>query len=53
MPEICIKSWQKIWTMTSGDLGGERAYIADFEVYDKRARDPQSVLFDIYIGIHK
>lgn len=32
-------------------LGGERSYIADFEVYDERASDHLNVVLDIYIGI--
>ena len=51
MPDICINAWQKIWAMTPEDLGGERAYLADFEIYDERASDHQNVVFDIYIGI--
>jgi predicted transcriptional regulator YdeE len=51
MPEVCINLWKKIWQMTTQDLGGKRSYIADFEVYDERASDNQSVILDIYIGI--
>ena len=51
MPEICIQTWHSIWEMTEAELGGERAYIADFEVYDERAQDHSNVILDIYIGI--
>ncbi|QEK38734.1 GyrI-like domain-containing protein [Candidatus Cytomitobacter primus] len=51
MPGVCISAWRKIWGMNSSDLGGERAYIADFEVYDERAKDPSNSVFDIYVGI--
>jgi predicted transcriptional regulator YdeE len=51
MPAVCISAWQKIWTMTSAEFGNERAYIADFEVYDERALDHQNVVLDIYIGL--
>lgn len=53
MPGVCIDMWKKIWVMPSADLGGERAYIADFEVYDERSRDHQNVTLDIYIGVKK
>ena len=53
MPMVCISAWQKIWTMTAAEFGRERAYIADFEVYDERALDHQNVVLDIYIGIQK
>jgi len=51
MPEVVIHAWQQIWKMTAGDLGGERAYKADFEVYDERAQDNKNAVVDIYIGI--
>lgn len=51
MPEVCIDMWQNIWKMKSGELGGKRAYLADFEVYDKRALDPSKTVLDIYMGV--
>lgn len=51
MPAVCIDMWQNIWIMNAADLGGQRAYIADFEVYDERSRDPKRTVLDIYIGI--
>jgi len=51
MPEVVISAWQQIWEMASPDFGGDRAYIADFEVYDRRAIDPANAILDIYIGI--
>ena len=52
MPDIVIDSWNKIWQMSSQDLGGIRSYRTDFEIYDKRALDPQNSVLDIYIGIN-
>ncbi len=37
--------------MDYASLGGVRAYIADFEVYDHRSIDPQNTVLDIYIGV--
>lgn len=51
MPDVVIQAWQKIWQMTLDELGGKRAYQADFEVYDQRALDPEKSIVDIYIGI--
>ena len=51
MPEVVINAWQQIWQMSSVDFGGDRAYIADFELYDQRAMDPANTSLDIYIGI--
>lgn len=49
--QVCIGLWQEIWKMKPAELGGERAYIADIEVYDERATDPQHTILDIMIGI--
>lgn len=51
MPKICIDGWLEIWQMTAEELGGERNYSADFEVYNERALDPENTVLDIYIGI--
>jgi predicted transcriptional regulator YdeE len=53
MPAVCIDMWQNIWKMKAADLGGKRAYIADFEVYDERSQNPKNAVLDIYIGIQK
>jgi predicted transcriptional regulator YdeE len=51
MPSVCTQMWQNIWKMSPADLGGERSYIADFEVYDERSHDPSRTILDIYIGL--
>ena len=51
MPDVLINAWQAIWKMSAHDFGGNRAYLADFEVYDHRASDPGNAIVDIYIGI--
>ncbi len=51
MPTVVINMWQDIWKMNEADLGGKRAYIADFEVYDERSKDPKNTVLDVYIGI--
>ena len=53
MPAVCVDMWQNIWKMNAADLGGGRAYIADFEVYDERSQNPEQAVLDIYIGIQK
>lgn len=53
MPNICIEAWQKIWQMSIDNFGGEREYIADFEIYDERSIDPTNAIFDLYVGIKK
>lgn len=51
MPKVCIDMWYKIWAMNEEALGGQRTFVADFEVYDSRAMDPANTVLDIYIGI--
>lgn len=51
MPNVVIESWQKIWAMTAKDFGAQRAYRADFEIYDERSLDPQNTVVDFYIGL--
>ncbi len=51
MPQVVIQAWQDIWQMDSQALGGNRRFIADFEVYDERATDPTKTIADVYIGI--
>ncbi|BBJ31369.1 hypothetical protein RAS_04780 [Rickettsia asiatica] len=51
MPKVVMDIWQKIWKMDAAMLEGERAYIADFEIYDERSSDLHNAVVDIYIGI--
>ncbi|QEK38143.1 GyrI-like domain-containing protein [Candidatus Cytomitobacter indipagum] len=51
MPEICINAWKEIWSMDSNSLGGERSFVADFEIYDKTPEAIEKEGFNIYIGI--
>jgi len=43
--------WQKINSLPKTATGGDRAYKADFEVYDERARDPQNTVVEVYVGV--
>jgi predicted transcriptional regulator YdeE len=50
--KVVLEAWQEIWSFEDqGRLGGQRAYRADFEVYDQRSRDPQDSQVDIYVGL--
>lgn len=49
--QVVVAAWQKIWSMSQGELGGERAYLADFEVYGAEASDPQNAQVRIYVGL--
>ena len=48
---VCIELWQEIWATKKEEMGGERAYKVDFEVYDDRSFDRGNAIIDIYISI--
>ncbi len=43
--------WMKINSLPHGAVGTDRVYQADFEIYDERSTDPQSLQMDVYVGI--
>lgn len=49
--KVVPETWGRIWATPKSAPGGDRAYRADFELYDQRAADPQNAQVDIYIGI--
>lgn len=51
MPGVLTEAWTSILGMSPKELGGKRAYRADFELYDERAADHSNIVLDIYIGI--
>ena len=51
MPQVVKEPWQKIWGMTARDLGGQRSFKTDFEIYDERAADHSAIVMDIFVGI--
>ena len=51
MPDVIMKAWQDIWTMSPQELGGVRRYGTDFQIHDERALDPLHTVLDIYVGI--
>jgi predicted transcriptional regulator YdeE len=49
--KVVPQLWQKIWSLPGSELGGGRAFVADFEVYDSRAANPGDAQVDVYLGI--
>jgi predicted transcriptional regulator YdeE len=50
--KVVSEKWQEILDLESKSrLGGNRAYKADFEIYDQRSHDPQNSQVDVYIGL--
>jgi predicted transcriptional regulator YdeE len=49
--KIVVEMWQRVWATPKSALGGDRAYKADFEVYDQRAQNPTDAVVDLYISV--
>lgn len=49
--QVVPAAWMKINSLPKTAVGGDRTYRADYEVYDGRARDPQNLQVDVYVGI--
>ncbi len=50
--QVVPQAWQRVWSLEdSKQLGGARAYKADFELYDQRSQNPQDSQVDLYIGL--
>jgi predicted transcriptional regulator YdeE len=49
--KVVVETWKEIWSYYQSPTNGQRAYRADFELYDQRAADPNNAQVDIYIGV--
>ncbi len=49
--KVVVETWKQIWAYYQNPANGQRAYQADFEVYDQRAADPNDAQVDIYVGV--
>ena len=50
-PQVIPATWMKINSLPQKAVGADRTYRADYEIYDERARDPQNLQVDVYVGI--
>jgi predicted transcriptional regulator YdeE len=50
LPVVMPKVWQQIWSLSSQDLGGQRVFQADYEVY-AAGFDPQNAQITLHIGL--
>ena len=48
---VLQSAWREIWPLSPEDLGGRRAFLADYEIYGHRAADPNNAEVEIHIGI--
>jgi len=51
MPGVLQDAWARIWKMSPTELGGKRAFLTDYEIYDQRSADMQSAQVEIHIGL--
>jgi predicted transcriptional regulator YdeE len=49
--QVVVETWKQVWSYYGKPVHGQRAYRADFEIYDHRAADPNNAQVDIYIGV--
>lgn len=49
--DVLQAGWKKVWTMPPSELGGKRAFLTDYEVYDPRSANPQQAQVEIHIGL--
>jgi predicted transcriptional regulator YdeE len=49
--DVLQAEWKKIWNMQPAELGGRRAFLTDYEVYDARSANPQQAQVEIHIGL--
>ena len=46
-------AWKHIWATPAAELGGPRAFVADYEIYDQRSADPNNAQVEIHIGLRQ
>jgi predicted transcriptional regulator YdeE len=49
--KVIVEMWRRVWATPKSELGGDRTYKADFEVYDQRARNPADSVVDLYVAV--
>jgi predicted transcriptional regulator YdeE len=53
MPGVLQTAWARIWQMSTVELGGRRAFVTDYEIYDQRSADPANAQVEIHIGVQQ
>lgn len=51
MPGVLQAAWARIWKMPPAELGGKRAFVTDYEIYDERSVNRQSAQVEIRVGL--
>jgi predicted transcriptional regulator YdeE len=51
MPDVLQAAWKRIGQMSREEMGGQRAFVTDYEVYDGRSADPKHARVPICVGL--
>jgi predicted transcriptional regulator YdeE len=51
MPGVLQTAWARIWKMTPAELGGKRAFLTDYEIYDQRSANMQTAQVEIHVSL--
>ncbi len=51
LTQVLQALWRKIWAMQPAELGGKRAFLTDYEIYDERSVNPMQAQVEIHIGL--
>ena len=49
--QVMQQAWRHIWTISAEELGGKRAFLTDYEIYDHRATNPTNAQVEIHLGL--
>jgi predicted transcriptional regulator YdeE len=49
--KVVVEMWRRVWATPKSAMGGDRAYKADYEVYDQRAQNPADSIVDLYVSV--
>jgi predicted transcriptional regulator YdeE len=51
MPAVLKTAWSRIWRMSPTEIGGKRAFVTDYEIYDARSANPANAQVEIHLGL--
>ena len=49
--KVLQEEWNRIWRCPPDEMGGRRAFITDYEIYDRRSADSMRAQVEIHIGV--
>ncbi|WP_263354278.1 GyrI-like domain-containing protein [Acidicapsa acidisoli] len=51
--EVVPSAWKHIWAMSPSELGGQRTFLIDYEIYDQRSAAPTNAQVEIHVGLRR